>query len=423
MKAILFTGASVWDGSGAASYVADVLVADSRVSAISRNLGQLSGADADIIKASGWTLMPGMVEGHAHLSFENVTRGEDLSLAPPEEQTLLTARNAKLLLDCGFTSAYSGAAAKLRLDVVVRDEIEAGHLFGPRIRAATPEITVSGGLGDENLLHFPRQSSALIVDGTTEMRKLVRICVRERCDNIKLNASGDPFTPNTPATSSPMTLEEIKTAVEVAHEFGRKVNVHARSAESIKRSLRAGVDVLYHCEHADEEALDLMEESKDRIFVAPTVALLHTMVHEAAPFGITKEVVAAMQLQPLLEASQRTHTELRKRGIRHLIGGDFGFPWNPQGAQARDLQLFVDYFGYTPAGALQCATVNGGALMMGENQLGRIAEGMLADLLLVDGDPLADLSVLQDRGKILAVVKNGVLYKNLIKGNRYGEAA
>jgi imidazolonepropionase-like amidohydrolase len=329
-----------------------------------------------------------------------------------------------VLLDHGFTSAYGASAAKLRLDVAVRNEIDAGRLPGPRVRAGSLEITVTGGLGDESKLHNPRAAPAMVIDGPEEMRKAVRLCCREGCDNIKLDVSGDPFYPNIPAHSTPMSLEEIRMAVETAHGLGRRVNAHARSIVSIQNCLRAGVDVLYHCEYTDAETLDMLEEAKDRIFVAPTVSLFHTMLFEASPW-VTPEVARAMGIDRLLEASKKTHTELRKRGIRHVIGGDFGFAWSKQGTNARDLAFFIDYFGYTPAEALRCGTRNGGALMtMGSaEKLGEVKEGHLADLLLVDGDPVADVSILLNPDRLVVIMKDGQIHKNTSGAVQRGAAA
>jgi imidazolonepropionase-like amidohydrolase len=424
MNKIMFVGARVWDASGAAPFEGDVLVEGNRVRAVARVPGQISQSGCRLVDAKGMTLMPGLVEGHAHLSFEAVTATEDLISPPPEEHTLLTARVAKVLLDHGFTSAYGASAAKLRLDVAVRNEVNAGRLPGPRIRAGSLEITVTGGLGDESKLHNPRNGPSIVVDGPEEMRKAVRLCCREGCDNIKLDVSGDPFYPSTPANSTPMSLEEIRMAVETAHSFGRKVNAHARSIVSIQNCLRAGVDVLYHCEYTDEETLDMLEEAKDRMFVAPTVSLFHTMLYEASPW-VTPEVARAMGIDQLLEASKKTHTELRKRGIRHLIGGDFGFAWSRQGTNARDLKFFVDYYGYTPGEALRCGTRNGGALMtMGSNEkLGEVKDGYLADLLLVDGDPLVDLSTLLNPERLVVIMKDGQVYKDTSGVARHRVAA
>lgn len=415
MSKIIFAGAKIWDASGAAPFEGDVLIDGNRIGAVSKAPGQLPQAGTQVIDARGMFLMPGMTEGHAHLSFEAVTSTEDLITPPPEEHTLLTARVAKLLLDHGFTSAFGASEAKLRLGVAIRNEVDAGRIPGPRIRAGSLEISVTGGMGDESKLHNPRKGPSIIVDGPEEMRKAVRLCCREGCDNIKLDVSGDPFYPNTPASTTPMSFEEVRMAVETAHSFGRKVNAHVRSSSGIQICLRAGVDVLYHCEYTDEATLDMLEEAKDRIFVAPTVSLFHTIAgNEAAGCGLTAEVGGYMGIPGLLEESAKSHTEMRKRGIRHVIGGDYGFAWSRHGTNARDIGLFVKYFGYSPAEALQCATRNGGALMtMGQDELlGEVKEGHLADLLLVNGDPIADASLLLDPGRLVVIMKNGEIYKN-----------
>jgi imidazolonepropionase-like amidohydrolase len=417
MGNVLIAGARIWDACGSAVAAGDVLVEGNRIRAVSRQPGQLSSlanaADCTVVDGGGLTLMPGMTEGHAHLSFEGVTATEDLIAPPPEEHTLLTARSAKTLLDHGFTSAYGASEAKLRLGVAVRNEVDAGRLPGPRIRAGSLEITVTAGMGDESRLHNIRNGPSIVIDGPEEMRKAVRLCCREGCDNIKLDVSGDPFYPNTPAHSTPMAYDEIRMAVETAHSLGRKVNAHVRSTGGIQACLKAGVDVLFHCEFTDEATLDMLEDARDRIFVVPTVSLFHSIVdNDAAGFGLTAEVGGYMGIPGLLEASIKTHSELRKRGIRHLIGGDYGFAWSPQGNNARDLEFFVDDYGYSPADALLCATRNGGLAMRGEGDLGTIREGALADMLLVDGNPLDDVSILADRHRLVMIMKDGLLHKN-----------
>jgi imidazolonepropionase-like amidohydrolase len=191
------------------------------------------------------------------------------------------------------------------------------------------------------------------------------------------------------------------------------VNAHTRSIQGTKDCLRAGVDGLFHCEYSDAEMFDMMEAAKDRIFVAPTVSLFHTIVNgEASGQGLTPEVGGYMGIPALLEDSIKTHTELRQRGIRHLIGGDYGFAWSRQGTNARDLQFFVDYYGYTPEGALLCATRNGGLAMRDSADLGTIVEGALADLLLVNGNPLENVAIMTDATRLAMIMKDGEIYKN-----------
>ena len=403
MPRILFKNTRVWDGTGAAAYPADVLVEHDRIRAVARSLGQLEAAGAEVIDAKGMTLMPGLVEGHAHITFIDGARATDLGDTPPEEHTLIAARNARLLLDHGFTSAYSAASAKLRIDVVIRNAIEAGDLPGPRLRACGPEITVTGGLGDDRQVHQFRDSFAVVADGPLEVMKLARLCVREGVDSIKLNISGDDYTRTGSPPRTVMSDEEIRAGVTVARDFQRMVNAHCRAAESVKRAIRCGVDVIYHCEHADEEALDMLEAAKDRIFVGPAIGLLHAAVHDDPSGGVSRGYDLG------LAAASRCYPEMKKRGIRVVIGGDYGFARTPQGENARDIEHFVNHLGYAPSEALVCATRYGAELMGIE--AGLVREGCLADLLLVDGNPVADVRVLQDRNRIVGIWKGGVAHR------------
>lgn len=408
MVRTLIRNATIFDATGARPYTGNLLVDGNRIAAVGAGAAE-TGAEADsVIDATGLFCMPGMTEGHAHLSFEGVTATENLITPTPEEQVFTAARGAKALIEMGFTSAYGASEAKLRLAVAVRNEVNAGRLPGPRIRAGGLELSVTGAMGDESKEHNPRIGPSQIIDGVEEMRKAVRFQVREGIDNVKLDVSGDPFYPSTPGSCTPMTFEEIKVAADTAHGLGRKINAHTRSVEGSKHCIRAGVDGLFHCEYSDEELLDLMEAAKDRIFVSPTVGLLHQiMAGDAAACGLSPEIGGYMGIADLLENSARTHTELRKRGIRHLIGGDYGFGWSQQGQQAADIALFMKYYGYTAADALVCATRNGGLAMMDNGDLGTLEAGKLADLILVSGDVLADVSILTDRERIVLVMKDG----------------
>jgi imidazolonepropionase-like amidohydrolase len=405
----LIQNATIFDATGAKPFTGDLLVDGNAIAGVGP-AGQVKGPADRVIDGTGLFCMPGMTEGHAHLSFEGVCATENLITPTPEEQVFTAARGAKALIEMGFTSAYGASEAKLRLGVAVRNEVEAGRLPGPRIRAGGLELSVTGAMGDESKEHNPRIGPSTIIDGVEEMRKAVRFQIREGIDNIKLDVSGDPFYPSTPGHTTPMTFEEIKVAADTTHALGRKINAHTRSAEGSKRCVRAGIDGLFHCEYSDEEMLDLMEAAKDRIFVAPTVGLLHQMMGgDATPFGLTPEVAGFMGIGDLLENSAKTHTELRKRGIRHLIGGDYGFGWSRQGQQAADIALFMKYYGYSAEDALICATRNGGLAMRDQGDLGMLKAGQLADLILVSGDVLKDLSILADKNNIAMVMKDGVI--------------
>ena len=156
--------------------------------------------------------------------------------------------NVRTLLDAGFTSAYSGAAAKMRLDVVIRNEIEVGLIPGPGMRAASPEITNTSGLGDIRQEHQHRESLVLFADGPEEIRRVCRRCIREGVDQLKINISGDNFVLGATSERTIMFEDEIAEAVAVARSHGAMVNAYARTAESVKRAVRGGVDVIYHAD-------------------------------------------------------------------------------------------------------------------------------------------------------------------------------
>ena len=412
MNRVLFRGASVWDGSGAPAFLADVLVEGSRIKTNARAPNRLPTDGTTVIEARGRTLMPGLVEGHAHISFGGAVNDSDLGNIPPEEHMLLTARNAKTLLDHGFTSAYSAATSKLRLDIAIRNAVNAGEFPGPRIRAGSPEITVTGGLGDERKAHMYYESFGMIADGVEEIKKVVRLCCREGVDNIKVNISGDDLSPAAHGGLTVMREDEIQMAVSVARDFGKKVNCHARSAESVKRAVRSGVDVIYHCESADEEAIDLLESAKDRIFVGPAIGIIYSTLYEGEKFGFHRDSEVGRQMQRVIETTAQVYTELRKRGVRILIGGDYGFAQSPQGDNARDLKHFVDLLGFSPNEALQCGTRIGGQVMGLGKELGEVKEGYIADLLLLDGDPLKDVDLVVHTKNLHVIMKEGSLYKN-----------
>jgi imidazolonepropionase-like amidohydrolase len=413
MDRTLFTNTSILDGSGAAPYAGDVLVEGARIVTVQRG-GGLRAGDARVIDGAGATLMPGLIEPHGHVSYPDAARNSDFTRLPPEEHVLVTMRNAKLLLDCGYTSVLSAASAKPRLDVVIRNEINAGRIPGPRYLANGPELTVSGGLGDENALHLPHNETptfAWVVDGPDEVRKACRVLVREGVDLLKLNLSGDTGPRNSRFERSVMTDAEVAAAMEIARAAGVRMCAHARSAESVKMCVRHDIDIIYHATFADEEALDLLEARRDRVFVGPALGLTYQACHAAGDWGFTPEMARQMGLVRELEVAVETLGKMRKRGIRVLPGGDYGFAWNPHGTYARDLLLFVDFLGFTPMETLVAATRMGGEIMGLGHELGQVKPGYLADLLLVDGDPLTDIKRLQDRDALLAIMRDGRLHK------------
>lgn len=411
MSAYLFRNVIVWDGIRDVPFDGEVLVEGNRIAAVAEGQGKIEPARAaHVVDGGGRFMMPGMIDGHCHLSFVGPARNQDLGEIPPEEHLLGTCRNATLVLEHGFTSCFSAASAKLRHDVVVRQEIADGFLAGPRYRAAGPEITVTGGLGDERKQHIHAESFGLVADGEDEIRKAVRLCCREGVDNIKFCVSGDEFVSHARAEVVSMTEAELRAGVEVAHDWGKLVACHSRAAESVKRAVRAGVDCIYHCDFADEEALDMLESVKDRVFVGPAVGLLHNALYEGERVGLSREAAERMQLPRKMEHTVATYKEMRRRGIRVVIGGDYGFTLTPMGQNARDIGHLINLFGYTPAEALRSATAVGGELMGYGGELGVLRAGALADILLVDGNPLNDPTVLVGTERLSMIMKDGIVH-------------
>jgi imidazolonepropionase-like amidohydrolase len=412
MEAVLLHGGTVWNGSGKPAFPADVLIAGNQIVDVLTPAPR-PAVSARQIDVSGHTVIPGLVEGHAHLSFAHKAHAADHGDIPPEDHALLTLHHARILLESGFTSCLSGGSAKPRLDIAVRDAINAGQAPGPRLLAASPELTNTGNLGDERRLHMYRESFAMVVDGVDEMLRSVRMLIREGVDSIKLNVSGNQTIPSARSNVTVMRDDEMATAVQTAHTHGKRVIAHVRAAQSIKMALKHGVDILYHCEYADEECLDLLEAARERIFVAPAIGLLHNLLYDAGPWGITYEKSKAAGVLDQYECAQKVFAELRKRRVRVLVGGDYGFAWTPHGTNARDLEHFVRLFGYSDSEALVAATRTGAAAMMLEGKAGELAKGFLADLVVVDGEPQNDVRILQLPDKIKLVMKDGRIHKNL----------
>lgn len=422
MGATLFTNVKVIDGNGKKPFSGEVLVEGNQIKKIARSPKGIKAAKARVVDGGGQTLMPGLIEAHAHISFCDTADLESLGDIPPEEHTLKTMKYAKVMLDQGFTSIFSAAAAKPRLDVVIRNAINAGDIPGPRMRAASPELTPTSGLGDVRRRHMHRETFAIPCDGADEFRRTSREMVREGVDTLKMNPSGDEFIPFARAHETVMNEAEVAAVCEVGRSRGLNVAAHARSAESVKICLRNGANVLYHCTLSDEEALDMLEAERDRIFVAPTIGMAHiTGQGEGHKFGIGFDHPVALFFRLEGEKGVENMKALKKRKVRVLPGGDYGFAWNPIGTNARDLEHFVKLLDFTPLEAIRAATRYAGELM--QMDVGQVKEGYLADLILVDGDPSKNVAILQDKDRIAGIMKDGAFYKEPMHQARAGAIA
>jgi imidazolonepropionase-like amidohydrolase len=407
MRPTIFHNARIFDGSGDPLFAGSVLVEDGRIARVAHaDEPPIEAEDADRIDCGGATLMPGLVEAHGHLSWPSSTeRFEPRFMLPPEEMLLAAARNGRILLDQGFTSVFSAGALGERIEVVLRDEFARGGLPGPRLLASTIERSPEAADGIET-----GKKVAMEGRGPDAMRAFVRRCKDIGIDTVKLVISGEDAL--LPGSSQHILYDEaeVVAACETAHELGLRVAAHTQAAEAVKIGLRAGVDVFYHCSYADEEALDLLEAAKDRIFMAPAIGVIVATLEATPPPHIDMSAMKE-SAKPVIANTKTLIPELRRRGVRVLPGGDYGFPFNPNGTNARDLQHFVDLYGYTPAEALSAATKLGGEIMGLGGELGMVKPGYIADLLLVEGDPTANLRLLLDKANIRAIMQGGRFYK------------
>jgi len=403
MTATLFTDVRVFDGTGRDPFPAEVLVEGNRITALAPNIPAGQRPSARVVDGGGGTLLPGIVDAHAHLGFgstvEHRSRRRD---EPDEEKALLVAHAGRVLLDHGITSAYSGGNRLPRTEIAARKAFAEGWMPGPRLKAASWEG--SAGMVEPGVYDFPGidgrasdpESVARFVEGMAELG----------VDIVKLSLSGESAVVAGTSRIVQFTEEEVAAAARAARRSGVWLTAHAHAAESVKMAVRHGIRALYHCTFADEEALDLLEAARDRVFVAPTPGIIHANLYEA-----DSEPEPGMEVEATAKAVRQVVPELMRRGVRVVPGGDYGFAWNPVGRNLRDLELFVDWFRFTPAEALRAATQYGGQIMGMEEELGLVREGFLADLVLVDGDPVTDIRILQDRDRLVAIMKDGVLHK------------
>ena len=398
MPATLFTNVWIFDGSGSDRFFGEVLVEGKRISKVAHGSDAIDCDGARRVDGDGATLMPGLIESHAHLSFTSSTqRIIRERIIPPEEHLLVTAYNARVYLDHGYTGAYSAGSKGPRFEIALKKEIDAGYLPGPRLVASTFERPA--------YTEKERQGPAAI-------RKFIADVAADGAQSIKLLLSGDDAFGDVGSKVVQYTEEEVTAAAEQAAESGVWLAAHAQAAGAVKMAARHRFRVIYHCTYADEEALDLLEAAKDEMFVAPAIGIVYAKAYLGQKFGFTPEKVKEAGLLEQIELNVRVYAEMRKRGIRILPGGDYGFPWNPIGDNARDLELFVALFAWTPAEVLSAATKGGAALMDKADSLGQVREGFLADLLLVRENPLSNIAALRDADSLLAIMQDGRFHKD-----------
>jgi imidazolonepropionase-like amidohydrolase len=424
MQRTLITNATLIDGTGApARPGTSLLVTGSRIEAVGPAAevarAAAAGGGGQTIDAAGQTVMPGLIEGHVHLNFNQPRNSNEIDMKYPAVWVGMTAlRHAGQLLEAGYTGAVSGGS-QFAVDVWVKRAIRAGVGRGPRLLACGPEINTTGGAVDwhPSWQRIGGETLGIIADGPQEMVKAVRRVLKEGVDTVKIYTSGEgshaadfhPQMYDCLQDRECMTLEEIRAAVDEVHRWGKPVIAHTRDARSVKSCVRAGVDIIMHATYIDDEGLDLIAKSPPRA-VVPALMPPKQFIKAYQQGRIPRDYFDASRYGEDFEVGARNAKKLHGLGLRVVPGGEYGLgPDMPHGANAMDLQLFVDDLGFTPMEAICAATRDAAHLMAMEHELGTLEPGKLADLIVVDGDPLRDIAVLQDRERIALVMKDGAV--------------
>jgi imidazolonepropionase-like amidohydrolase len=386
---------------GAAPFDGDVLIDGERIAAVTRGRLDIDEGAVRIVDLDGATVLPGLGDAHTHISWplDFVFDHAGVAASPPEAHALDVAAVVRTFLESGYTSIIGAGVLQPHDDLLAKESIERGLIPGPRIIPSGTMIAEVDGLGGEGEMMDVASDAA-------SLRELVAGQCEQGVRALKLFISGDGVIPEFPSDDVYMDDEMLLAAVEEADRYGAFLTVHARGAASVAMAARTGVRIIHHACFLDDEAVRELEQRGDDVWVCPGLHYLYAMVNgHAEPWGVTPEKIDASGYRGELVAQIESLQRLREAGIAILSGGDFGHQWTHHGTYAAELQRYVELVGMTPGEALVTATRNIGAAARLE--VGEIREGLLADLLVVDGDPTDDITVLQEADRRRAVIKGG----------------
>ena len=404
---ILLVGGTVVDGTGApARPGTDVLVEVDRIVAVGPGAASAADGRPEVARldVTGHTVMPGLIDAHCHITFGEPASNDELFFHRPASTAMLVAAfNVPKLLRAGVTG-FLDADCIHDLGPALRDGIEAGMVEGPRMASGMNALlTAAGGTAGRLIPDTGTRGYAHVMGDRDEIVRTTRKQIKYGADWIKVHVTGS--LPGSAGELTVWSADELRAVIYTAHALDTPVVAHCRSAASTRLAAEAGVDLLLHASYLDEAALAAVVGSGAA--VAPTFTFLANLADHGGAVG-----AATTQVDLFRGAIEATAAMLRTahaEGVRLLCGSESGFSLTPYGHwHAREVELFVDVLGLDPLEAIACATCNGAlALKREEGSIGVIAEGAAADVLVVDGDPVADISVLGDRRNLRHVISRG----------------
>ena len=354
---------------------------------------------AEKIPLDGMTLLPGFIDAHVHICLDGSP--DPITTLLNENQTVTTlkaARAAERALRAGVTTIRD-MGGKDGIDLGLRQAVNSGLVAGPRMQVSGRLICMTGGHGWQ----IGREAN-----GPDDVRRAARDQIKAGADIVKLMATGGVMTPSVEPGSEQLTEEELWAGVEEAHKAGKKTATHAMGTRGILNALRAGIDSIEHGVYLDEEAVALMAEKN--IPMIPTISALYFIETRGVEAGIPAYAVEkTLMVKPYHLESVRM---AREAGVAVAAGTDAGTPFNLHGQNLSEIKLLVDYGGFSPMAAIEAGTRVSARVMGLENKLGTIEAGKLADIILVQGNPLDDIDILCKPENIRLVMKGGVLVKD-----------
>jgi imidazolonepropionase-like amidohydrolase len=381
------------DGNGQAIEHATVIVRDCNIYAAGPSRTVAIPRGTTRIDGRGLTLLPGLIDCHVHLCLgaePDVVNA--IERETPTETLLKASQMARQTLEAGVTTVRDVGSRDHSI-FALKQAIDKGLTPGPRIIGAGLAICMIGGharfIGQE-------------VEGVEQVRKVVREQIDAGAEVIKVIASGGVLTPGTSPDQAQMTIEELRAAVDEAKQAGRKVAAHAHGASGMKNAIRAGAHSIEHATLMDEEAAGLFQ--KHEVFMVPTLSALATTAACRRGCGIPDS--ALDKAKAMTKRHQASFKQAHRRGLFIAMGTDAGTPFNTHGDNAQELERMVAY-GMSPIEAITSSTSSAARLIGIHDRVGTIERGKVADLLLIDGNPLRKIDLLRDRGRIVGVMKAG----------------